>query len=214
MWLGASLPITNKTLTVLASTALLAANTFPCTTKLWEELDPMAKTWTAFKTAYLAAHKKRANCLCTTGGANNLGLGQANPAHTNQTTSLLDSTDNTLDIIVSTAANKKAVLEKLVATNSSLATSNTTHTNQVKTLCEQLAAKTMGGGGQGKGINNPTKKKGPYSAGYSWSHGYCVGPGHTGHACSSPKKGYQPTVTCTNIMGDSTANKDWAPKTT
>jgi hypothetical protein len=40
-------PITNQTLTVLASTALLAADTFPCTTELWEELDPANKTWTA-----------------------------------------------------------------------------------------------------------------------------------------------------------------------
>jgi hypothetical protein len=30
----ANLPITNQTLTVLASTALLAVDTFPCTTKL------------------------------------------------------------------------------------------------------------------------------------------------------------------------------------
>jgi hypothetical protein len=40
----ARLSITNQTLTVLASTALLAANTFPCTTELWEELDPANKT--------------------------------------------------------------------------------------------------------------------------------------------------------------------------
>ncbi len=55
----ARLPVTDQTLTVLASTALLAADTFPCTTELWEELDPVNKTWAAWKTAYLAAHKKR-----------------------------------------------------------------------------------------------------------------------------------------------------------
>jgi hypothetical protein len=43
----APLPVTNQTLTVLASTALLATNTFPCTTELWEELDPVNKTWAA-----------------------------------------------------------------------------------------------------------------------------------------------------------------------
>jgi hypothetical protein len=59
----AHLPITDQTLTVLASTTLLAADTFPCTTELWEELDPANKTWAAWKTASLAAHKKRANCL-------------------------------------------------------------------------------------------------------------------------------------------------------
>ncbi len=48
----AHLPVTNQTLNVMASTALLAADTFPCTTELWEELDSADKTWTAWKTAY------------------------------------------------------------------------------------------------------------------------------------------------------------------
>jgi hypothetical protein len=69
----ARLPATDQTLTVLASIALLAADTFPCTTELWEELDPAKKTWAAWKIAYLAAHKKRANRLRATGGADYLG---------------------------------------------------------------------------------------------------------------------------------------------
>ncbi len=75
----ACLPITNQTLTVLASTALLAANTFPRTTELWEELDPADKTWTAWKTAYLAAQKKRANPLHAIRGADYLGQAQPTP---------------------------------------------------------------------------------------------------------------------------------------
>jgi hypothetical protein len=43
----ARLPVTDQTLTILASTALLAADTFTCTTELWEELDPADKTWAA-----------------------------------------------------------------------------------------------------------------------------------------------------------------------
>jgi hypothetical protein len=69
----ACLPVTNQTLTALASTALLAADTFPRTTELWEKLDPTDKTWTAWKTAYLAVQKKRANPLRATGGADYLG---------------------------------------------------------------------------------------------------------------------------------------------
>jgi hypothetical protein len=76
----ACLPISKQTFTILASTALLAADTFPRTTELWEELDPADKTWAACKTAYLAAHKKRANRLRATGGADYLG--RANSAHT------------------------------------------------------------------------------------------------------------------------------------
>jgi hypothetical protein len=60
----ACLPVTNQTLTVLASTALLAADTFPHTTELWEELDPADKTWAAWKTAYLAAHKEGQSPPC------------------------------------------------------------------------------------------------------------------------------------------------------
>ena len=40
----AGLPVTNQTLTILAFTALLAADTFPRTTNLWEELAPVGKT--------------------------------------------------------------------------------------------------------------------------------------------------------------------------
>jgi hypothetical protein len=40
----AGLPVTDQPLTILASTALLAADTFPCTTILWEELAPADKT--------------------------------------------------------------------------------------------------------------------------------------------------------------------------
>jgi hypothetical protein len=57
----ARLPVTNQTLT------------FPHTTGLWEELDPAHKTWAAWKTVYLGAHKNRANRLCATGGADYLG---------------------------------------------------------------------------------------------------------------------------------------------
>jgi hypothetical protein len=140
----AFLPITNQTLTILASTALLAADTFPRTNELWEELDPADKTWAAWKTAYLAARKKRANRLRATGGADYLG--RANSAHgTTLNSGLLDSIDNVLNNLASAFSNKKAILEQLIASNSSLATSNSTLTNQVQTPHDQLAAKSRGG---------------------------------------------------------------------
>jgi hypothetical protein len=163
----ARLSVTNQTLTVLASTTLLVADTFPCTTELWEELDPTDKIWGAWKTAYLAAHKKRANRLCATGGADNLG--QANSAHANTLNpGLLDSINNALDNLASTDTNKKAVIEQLIASNSSLATSNSTLTNQVKALHvhDQLAGRSREGGSRGAGSNDPNRRKGPDPAGY------------------------------------------------
>ncbi len=206
----AHLCITNQTLTVLASTALLAADTFPRTTELWEELDPANKTWAAWKTAYLAAHKKRANCLRATGGADYLG--RANSVHsTTLNPCLLDSIDNALDNLASAAFNKKAILEQLIASNTSLATSNSNLTNQVKTLCDQLAAKSRGSGGRGAGSNDPNKRRGPDPDGYCWSHGYHVGHGYNGNTCSHPKEGHQPTTMHNNIMGGSITNKNWMP---
>ncbi len=101
----ASLPVTNQNLTILVSTALLAADTFPPHHQaLWEELDPADKTWAAWKTAYLAAHKKRANHHHATGGADNLG--RANSAHANNPNAgLLDSIDNAPDNLASAATN-------------------------------------------------------------------------------------------------------------
>jgi hypothetical protein len=127
----ACLPITEQTLTILVSTALLAADTFPRTTELLEELDPADKTWAAWKTAYLAAHKKRANHLRATGGANYLG--RANSAHaTTHNPGLLDSIDNIFNNLASAATNKMAILEQLIASNSSLTTSNSTLKIRVK----------------------------------------------------------------------------------
>jgi hypothetical protein len=86
---------------------------------------PANKTWAAWKTAYHAAHKKRADHLRATGGADYLG--QANSAHTTTLNpDLLDSIDNALDNLASAATNKKAILEQLIASDSSLATSNST----------------------------------------------------------------------------------------
>jgi hypothetical protein len=111
----AGLPVPDQTLTILTSTALLAADTFPRTTILWEELAPADKTWSAWKAAYLEAHKLRANRLRATGGADNLGRANqatfgvvdsgassiyyrnnAPGAQANQATSFLDSIDNAL----------------------------------------------------------------------------------------------------------------------
>jgi hypothetical protein len=206
----ACLPVTDQTLTVLASTALLAADTFPHTTELWEELDPAKKTWAAWKTAYLAAHKRRANRIRATRGADYLG--RANSAHsTTLNPGLLDSINNALNNLASAASNEKAILEQLIASNSSLATCNSNLTRQVKTLRDQLAAKSRSGVCRVAGSNDPNKRRGPDPDGYCWSHGYHVGHGHNGHTFSHPKEGHQPTAMHNNIMGGSVTNKDWMP---
>ena len=53
-----SLPATNQTLLVLALAALLAADTFSCTTYDWESRNPVDKTWTTNNVAIAAANDK------------------------------------------------------------------------------------------------------------------------------------------------------------
>ncbi len=122
--------------------------------------------------------------------------------------------DNALDNLASAASNEKAILEQLIASNSSLATTNSTLINQVKTLHDQLAAKSRGGSRRGGGSNDPNKRRRPDPAGYCWSHGYRVGHGHTSHTCSNPKEDHKPTATRNNILGGSVTNKDWTPNRT
>ena len=209
----AGLPVTDQNLVMLASTALLAADTFPRTTTLWEELPQADKTWPAWKAAYLQAHQQRANRLRATGGADNLG--RANQAQANQAANFLGSIDNALDNLASAATNDKAVLEQLVTTNSSLTTSNSLLANQIKSLQAQLAAKKgQVGGGGGGGSRDATTKKGPDPAGYCWSHGWRVGFGHNSSTCEHPKEGHQTNATRQNTKGGSSANKDWIPRTT
>jgi hypothetical protein len=173
-------------------------------------LDPADKTWAAWKTAYLAAHKIRANRLWATGGADYLG--HANSAHsTTLTPGLLNSINNALDNLSSAASNEKAILEQLITSNSSFATSNSNLTREVKTLHDQLAAKSRSGICRVAGSNDPNKRRGPDPDGYCWSHGYCVGHGHNGHTCSHPKESHQPTAMRNNIIGSPVANKDWMP---
>jgi hypothetical protein len=100
----------------------------------------------------------------------------------------LSSHHHNLDNLASAASNKKTILEQLITSNSSLATSNSNLTSHVKTFHDQLTAKSRDGGKRGAGSNDPNKRREPDPDGYCWSHGYRVGHGHTGHTCSNPKE--------------------------
>ena len=45
--------------------------------------------------------------------------------------------------------------------------------------------------------------------GYCWSHGYKIKLGHSSATCTRKKPGHQDTATRADIMGCSTANKNW-----
>jgi hypothetical protein len=187
----AGLPVTDQTLTILASTALLAADTSPRTTVLWEELPHADKTWPAWKAAYLEAHKLRANRLCATGGVDNLGRANqatigvvdsgasgfyfrknAPVAQANQATSFLDSINNTLDNLASAATTTKLSTRSwLPPTPPSPPPTHTLPIRSRPSRPNSQPKKGHGGGGGGGGSRDSNIKKGPDPAGYCWSHG-------------------------------------------
>ena len=59
-------PITDKTLLLIATNAMLKTGAHPRTTDKWEDLDAAAQTWNAWKTAYKTANmKERVRRLAT-----------------------------------------------------------------------------------------------------------------------------------------------------
>jgi hypothetical protein len=209
----AHLPITNQTLTILASTALLAADTFPRTTELWEEFDPANKTWAAWKTAYLAAHKKRANHPRATGGVTTWA-GPTQP--TPPPSTLASSTPSNMPwtfLPVLPPMGRLSLSSSLPLTPLlPLPTPPSPTSSRFFATNSQLdPGVAVEGGGSS---NVPNQRRGPDPASYCWYHGYRVGHGHTGDTCSNPKYSHQPIATCNNIMGGSIANKDWAPNRT
>jgi hypothetical protein len=64
----AKLPMSNEQLLAIASTAVLAAQHFPCALDEWEALPPTAKMLTAWKTTFRSAHIARIRQLLATGG--------------------------------------------------------------------------------------------------------------------------------------------------
>jgi len=70
-------------------TSVFASQDFPCATEDWERLLLAAKTWTAWKTEFLCAHRENARLLQAQGGEN---MGSASTAGlTHQSTSRIDS---------------------------------------------------------------------------------------------------------------------------
>ena len=125
--------ITDDTLLLFASTAMLTSERFPRANDNWEDWAERDKTWATWKLAYKQAHAKaRVKAHATKGGTK---FGAANSAARQEAHLLLDnqleedsSNANTLeghfDNLAATATNKKDVLEQLVLNNTTLATSN------------------------------------------------------------------------------------------
>ena len=109
----AGLPMSDKQLLTIASASVFASQDFPRASEDWERLTTANKTWTAWKTAFLRAHRERARLLQAQGGTNIGGL--ANSAgFTQQSASRIDSY---LDNLANAATQDTQQLALLVESN-------------------------------------------------------------------------------------------------
>jgi len=138
-------PITNASVLVIATTAMIADGRFPRTTEEWEDLPATDKTWKKWKTMYKAAQgKERVRAKAAGGsdsfGGNNEGGANAVLAGTNAVgadAAAGDHCNNTnggafsvaelescFDNLANAAKAERATIDELVQNNSVLTTTN------------------------------------------------------------------------------------------
>lgn len=134
-------PITDATVVIIATNAMLGTEQFPRANDDWEEMDPSLRSWTAWKKLYKTADRKARTKQQATGrkpaGAANAGAANAAteqpgdmgplpeterlaPAETFGMAEL----DGYFDHLAAATTTEKAVLEELVGTNATLTKTN------------------------------------------------------------------------------------------
>ena len=217
----AQLPMGNRQLLAIASTAVLAAQHFPRTTDEWEALAPALKTWATWKVNYRAAHIARKRQLLASGTAEPLGRAHAVTTDTFLTPSTLDKLDGYLDNLANAATHEKSTLASLIEANATLTANNAALTTSFSALSAAyvlLAAQaggtaptdTTSGTRNNRRRDRPTGKPQVFAPeGYCWTHGYKVGLKHTSATCQAKADGHKDGATRANTMHGSTKDKGW-----
>ena len=171
--------ITDATLLLIASTAMLRTQQFPRVNDKWEDLSRTGKTWSRWKTMYKQAQAKaRVKKLAAEGQDQFGGMAGAGQHPRGGTSSggtvvsppaggILPVTapppptaqelEGYFDNLAAAATNEKAVLDQLVSNNTKLAATNATLAAAVKSLQEEMKTvrlevqglKASSGGGGG-----------------------------------------------------------------
>ena len=125
---------------------------------------------------------------------------------------------HSLDNLANAAVQKNDTVEKLVLTNTQLATANATLTEHIArlqahntTLLKLVEKHTLGGTSVDK--ITPTDNYNAWDpTGYCWTHGFKVKKGHTSKSCKTRNDGHQEGAIQQNTMGGNQSNVKWTPK--
>ena len=131
-WSGRT--ITDDTLLIFASIAMLTSERFPIVNDNWEDRAERDKTWATWKLAYKQAHAKvRVKAQATEGrtkfgAAHSAALQEASHLpldnQLEEDSSDVKTLEEYFNNLAAAATNKKDVLKQLVLNNTTLATSN------------------------------------------------------------------------------------------
>lgn len=217
--LRGKLPMSDAALLAIASTAVLAAQTYPRVTDDWEARADVDKTWTAWKTVYNAAHLARKRQLLASGGGEPLPL--ANVATVPPPEGEFDLTnerlDGFLDNLANAATQETTVLAKLTENYSTLTASVAAISTTVAALSAAFTTlsnnnhaapgTSAAAAPRARGRRNNNRN---YAVnGYCWTHGYKVGTSHSSATCTAKAEGHKDAATRANTMGGSVANRGW-----
>ena len=152
----ASLPISDKWLTSIATSKILAENSFPTAQEKWDELPSTEKIWVNHfinaKAAIEHATQARGGSF---GSANSAALfhetSTLNPSNGKVLSNTVGNFNGYLNNISVTDTNKRDVLNRLVANNDRLTTNNDTTLTDAKTLLTN-GANTHANGGSSSGL--------------------------------------------------------------
>jgi hypothetical protein len=193
----ANLPMSDDKLLAIASTAVLASNHFPHPTDDWEANPCMAKTWTAWKAHYHAAHIARKQQMLASGTA--MPAATANAIFAEDDMHLPVDTfawlDGYLNNLAAAATTECTTLQSLTDANAALVANVTALTTSITSLTAAytiLAAAHHTGSTphtappvhpQRTRANNRTTPKLPTTpGGCCWIHGFRVREGHSSTA--------------------------------
>ena len=129
--------ISDDTLVVIASDAMMSTGRFPRTDELWEELEEDAQDWDTWCTMYTTAYSRAQTKRRAAGGRDEFGSAhvasvagrqavEAPLRNVDEDEAVLDreAMDGYMDNIAAAATNQKELLEQLVENNTKLAASN------------------------------------------------------------------------------------------
>ena len=196
--------------------AISASNLYTDACKEWRRKPHDEKTWLNFKTFFANEYhelKEQEQTTALTQGYHSANL--ADDQNDQNDTQLVEA----LQHLALAATTDKQTIAQLVEANAKL-------TDSVGKLTEKLAqalqtvttltrsttdSPTASKSSTNKSKSAPQQKFDHQMdpVGYCWSHGYKVKLGHSSATCTRKKPGHQIEATRTNIMGGSTANKNW-----